>query len=102
MALKQIGDETITISSTAIGFTSTEIPGEKPNVCIAKVYVESGGPIRWNMSADPTGGGSEGSPLAFPEAVLSVSGELQDFQMIVNTGWPDATVRVAYFGNGGN
>ncbi len=99
MALTQQGDETITVSTAAIGFTSAEIPPTKGHVVKADVYVESGGPIRWNSSQDPTAGGSEGSPLVYADSIIEVIGSLSTFKMIKNTGVGDATVRVAFFGS---
>lgn len=99
MALTQQGDESITVSSTAIGFTSTEIPADKGNVIEADVYVESGGPIRWNATSTPTAGGSEGSPLVYADGIIKVIGSLGTFKMIKDTGVSDATVRVVYLGS---
>ncbi len=106
MALTQKGDETITVSGTAIGFSSGEYPDSSNtngNVQEALVYVESGGPIRWNAFATPTGGGSEGSPLKYasdtPLRVIGVT-DIQGFKMIKDTGVSDATIRVAFFGSG--
>lgn len=99
MALTQKGDESITVSSTAIGFTAAEIPPTKGNVMKADVYVESGGPIRWNSFTTPTAGGSEGSPLVYADSIIEVFGGLSGFKMIKDTGVGDATVRVAYFGS---
>ena len=99
MALTQQGDESITVSTVAIGFTAAEIPPTRGNVIQAKIYVESGGPIRWNSSQDPTGGGSEGSPLVYADSIIDVVGSLSTFRMIRDTGVGDATVRVAYFGS---
>lgn len=100
MALTQQGDETITVAGTAIGFTAAEIPPTKGHVILAKVYVESGGPIRWNSITTPTGGGSEGSPLVYADSIIEVVGALSAFRMIRNTGASSATCRVAYFGSG--
>jgi hypothetical protein len=104
MALVQRGDETITVSTTAIGFTAAEIAPTNEFVREAKVYIESGGPVRWNANQDPTAGGSEGSPLAYAKTTLHVVGseDLANFKMIKDTGVSDATVRVAYFGTGGS
>lgn len=101
MALTQQGDESITVSSTAIGFTAAEIPPTKGNIMRADVYVESGGPIRWNNTNvnTPTQGGSEGSPRVFVDGIIRVVGSLSTFRMIKDTGTSDATVRVAYFGS---
>ncbi len=104
MALTQKGDESITVSTSAIGFTASEYPGSSGvngNVQEALVYVEAGGPIRWNASQDPTAGGSEGSPRKFagndPLRVIG-QGDLKTFRMILDTGGSSATVRVVYFG----
>ncbi len=99
MTLTQQGDESITVSSVAIGFTTSEIPSAKGEVFRADVYVESGGPIRWNSTQDPTAGGSEGSPLVFADSIIRVAGSLETFRMIKDTGVSDATVRVAFFGS---
>jgi hypothetical protein len=99
MALTQQGDESITVSSTAIGFTAAEIPPTKGHVIKADIYVESGGPVRWNSSQDPTAGGSEGSPLVYAKSVIEVVGSLGTFRMIKDTGVSDATVRVVYLGS---
>lgn len=99
MALTHKGDESITVSGTAIGFTAAEIPPTKGNIIKADVYVESGGPIRWNSNQDPTAGGSEGSPLVYADSIIEVIGSLSTFKMIKNTGAGDATVRVAFFGS---
>jgi len=100
MALTQQGDESITVSTTAIGLTAAEIPPTKGHVMKADIYVESGGPIRWNNSQDPTAGGSEGSPLVYADSVIHVFGDLPTFKMIKDTGVGDATVRVVFFGSG--
>jgi hypothetical protein len=100
MALAQRGDETITVSTTAIGFTAAEIQPTKSTVFQAVVHIESGGPLRFNSSQDPTAAGSEGSQLIYAGSKLTVFGNLPMFKMIAATGMPDATVRVAYFGSG--
>mgnify|MGYP001599273097 CR=1 FL=1 len=99
MALTQQGDETITVAGTSIGFTAAEIPPTKGNIIEAVVYVESGGPIRWNALTTPTGGGAEGSPLVYADSIIRVVGDLPKFRMIRNTGAGSATVRVVYFGS---
>lgn len=62
MALVAIGDESITVAASAIGFTSTEISDE---VVMATVNLEDAA-VRFNPSQDPTAGGSEGSPTIEP------------------------------------
>ena len=103
MALTQQGDESITVSSTAVGFTATEVPPDKDkgHIMKADVYVESGGPIRWNHTNvnTPTQGGSEGSPLVYADSIIHVVGSLSTFRMIKDTGAGDATVRVVFFGS---
>ena len=99
MALTQQGDESITVAAVAIGFTAAEIPPAKGHVIQAIVYVESGGPIRWNSFQDPTQGGSEGSPLVYADSIITVVGGLPTFRMIKDTGVGDATVRAVFFGS---
>ena len=100
MALTQVGDETITVAAVAIGFTAAEIPPTRGHTILAKVYVESWGPIRWNSLTTPTAGGSEGSPLVYADSIIEVVGSLSTFRMIKDTGVADATCRVVYFGSG--
>lgn len=102
MALRQLGDETVTVSTTAIGFTAAEINPTKPGIVTAKVYVDTGGPIRINSSSTPTADGTEGSPLVYAGGDVTVSGpdDIKNFKMIKATGGSDATVRVQFFGTG--
>lgn len=99
MATVQRGDESITVSSTAIGFTAAELIAA---VNSAAVFVESGGPIRYNAVTTPTGDGSEGSPLVYAGSILTVTGseDLRRIKFIVKTGSGDATLRVLYYGDG--
>ena len=94
----QRGDETITVSTTAIGLTAAELVEA---VHSAIIYVESGANIRFNATQDPTAAGTEGSPLVYVGGRIYVSGgrDLASVKFISATG-ADAVIRVLYFGDG--
>lgn len=98
MALVAIGSEAITVSTTAIGFTVSEITSR---VIRAFVRVEAQ-PIRINTATTPTAGGTEGSPLKADTDEFYIVGQpdLLAFRAI-RSGGTDSTIQVIYEGVGG-
>lgn len=103
MAVRQKEDEQITVSSTAIGITSTllvDADGNQLNIQHAMFQHLSGGKIQTNAFTTPTGGGTEGSFEREPgdEWMVSGSDDLTSFRMIQGTGESDAIVNVQLYG----
>lgn len=97
MALVQIGGEDITVSSTAIGPTTTEVTDE---VIVAEFQVKRGGALYCNTKDTPTAPGTNGDIGQTIGSRWRVTGhdEVLNFKMIATD--IDATVAVQYFGTG--
>lgn len=97
MVLVAIGDEQITVSTTAVGLTAAEIT-TKVHRALVQVEAQQ---LRYNPNQDPTSGGSEGSPLANPGDSFYVNGQ-PDLNSIkfIREGSTDATINVLYEGEG--
>jgi hypothetical protein len=102
MALVQISEEQITVSSSSIGVTSTllvDTSGDVTGVKIARFAHESGGIIRVNAKTAPAANGTVGAQKTIGDE-WQVSGfdDLNNFRMIKETSESDATVNVMLFG----
>ena len=96
--LIQIGGENITVSSSVIGPTSSEVTDE---VIMAEFYHKSGGDIHVNTVTDPTAAGVTGDIRQRSGNRWRVWGhdEVQSFLMI-REGSGDGIVAVQYYGTG--
>jgi hypothetical protein len=103
VALKQLGSERLTISTTKVPITVAELhPTAGPhNVLMAIMSHEKGGKIFHNSVTDPTGGGSEGSIPQTKADKWEIWGmvDLDGWNGIVRTGEADATVHVSLYGS---
>jgi len=104
VALKQgilsyVGDESITVAATAIGFSSSEIPSSVTRVVMALCRLETAQIRISGGGTDPTAGGSEGSLLVESGEQFEVWGsdDLNSFRAI-RTGSTSGTLQVQYFG----
>ena len=97
MSLKQLGGENITVSSTAIGPTSSEVTDE---VMMAEFQLLSGGALHCQTKTTPTAVGITGDFRYGPGAIWRVWGhdEIKDFLMIALT--VNALVAVQFYGTG--
>ena len=89
------GHEKITVTATAVGFTTGEVTGKWPQ--LALVNVEDAG-IRITFDGTtPNDGTKTGHPIAVGQSFL-IEGEIdiRAFRM-VRVGGSDATVNVTYF-----
>lgn len=98
MSLVQIGGENVTVGTTAIGPTASEVTDE---VIVAEFEHLSGGAIFMQTQATPTSSGTNGDFSAEQGERWRVWGhdEVLDFLM-VRQGGVSATVAVQYFGTG--
>ncbi len=101
MALKQIGEEVITVSTTAIGVTAAELitSGDKLGVTEVHFQHEDGGRIRINSKATPLADGTIGKRQEVgSEWKVTGDDDITAFLMVKETGEADATVNVQLFG----
>lgn len=99
MTLVAIDGENITVSTTAIGVTTSEITSP---VRMGVFWLKSGGKIYHNMKTTPTAAGVTGD---IGQAVgdrweIWGSDALKNFRMVKRTGEADAVVAVQLFGDG--
>tara|TARA_Y100000310_G_C20156923_1_gene567276 strand:+ start:64 stop:372 length:309 start_codon:yes stop_codon:yes gene_type:complete len=93
-----IGEETITVSSTAIG------PEDGTAFANAVEYAifqhRSGGKIYHNIISDPVAGGGAGDIPGYVGDIWTIKGHdhIKNFDMIKQTSESDATVVAQYFG----
>ena len=102
MALVQVGEENVTVSTAAIGCTSGEVT---PAVVQARITHKAGGKLHYNLRGTtqaPTGGGTEGSGTFERGQVMTVYGvpDILGLRFIVQTNESDATIAIQYFGDG--
>jgi len=102
MALKQLNDEQITVSTALIGVTSTKLvntAGVTQGVILINFQHVSGGTIRVNSKTSPTAGGTVGFQKTIGDE-WQVAGfdDMTNFEMIKETSESDATVMCQFFG----
>src|SRR3990167_5932241 len=102
MALIQIGEEDITVSTTAIGCTTAEITAGVLQIMITH---KAGGKTHYNLRGStqaPTAGGTEGSGTFEKGQVMRVVGDtdIHGIRFILQSGEPAATLAIQYFGDG--
>ena len=97
----QIGEESISVSTTAIGVTAAEVT---TNVVMARIRCETAA-VRYNLrttTQTPTAGGSEGSPILYPDEEIEVWGQTDILRFLaVSKDGATATLRTQFFGSGG-
>lgn len=99
MALRPIGAEDITVSGTAIGFTTAEITTK---VVMARVQHKSGGNAWHRSDAAPVTAGNAGEHDIRQFDELEVWGDkaMNGIKFIKQSGEADATIAVQYYGEG--
>jgi hypothetical protein len=99
MALKAVGAEEITVSSTAIGITSSLVTSA---VHMAVVQHDSGGDVLELVSGTAAQADSQGEFKRSTGSVWEVWGEpdLSAINWIKKSGVSDATLKVQTFGSG--
>ena len=98
MPLNRIGGEDITVSTTAIGPTATQVTNE---VLMAVFAHRSGGEVHWNISVDPTAAGSNGDIDQADGDKWGIWGHDNVLNMkMIRTGGSDGIIAVQYFGTG--
>ena len=99
MALRPIGAEDITVSSSAIGFTSSALPTK---VLMARVQHKSGGNAWYRSDDDPVTAGNAGEFdfRQFDEVEVWGDKAMSTIKWIKQSGAADATLAVQYFGEG--
>ncbi len=106
MALKQLSSETITVSTAAIGITSSllvDTTGRLYNVIHADFQHRSGGKINCLAQATPVAAGGNGETqrsIGDEWRVIGYS-DLVTFKMVKQTGEADAVVDVQLYGTPG-
>lgn len=104
VALKQgiltyIGDESLTVDSTAggVGFTANEL-GTRAVVAVCRLETAQ---IRISGGGTPTAGGTEGSQIMEVGEVIEVWGQ-QDMRSFraIRTGATSGALRIQYYGTG--
>lgn len=92
-----IGDETITVSATAIGPTASEVINR---VDLATFHLVSGGKLNWRIGNTPiaAGGAGETGQVADDHWEMAGFATIRDFLMVKQTAESDAVVGVAYWG----
>ena len=92
-----IGDETITVSTVAIGPTTAEVSNR---VDLATFHLVSGGTLNWRIGNTPIAAGGAGETGQVADDHWEVSGfqNIRDFLMVKRTAESDAIVGVVYWG----
>lgn len=102
MALKHLFEEDITVSTTAIGITSTDLvdsSGNTLNVVKAIFQHKSGGKIFESAKSTPVAGGSDLKHRQIGDEWEVIGfDDLKNYLMIIGTGESDATINVQGFG----
>jgi len=100
MALRQIGEETLTVdNTTATGFTEARYWASGRQLAIlAECRVETA-PCRVNAYTTPTAAGTEGSPLLDPGDSFKVAGfdDIKGFKAIASTS-TSTVLRCQFYG----
>ena len=104
MALKLLAQESLTVSTTAVGITASVLrdsDSQPLNIIEAHMAHVSGGAVFHSSSATaPVGGGTAGEiPQANPDKwVITGREDIEAWQGIVKTSEADATINMALYG----
>jgi len=102
MALRQLSEEQITVSTSSIGITSTLLTnaaGADLGILMVTMQHRSGGKIQVNANTAPAADGSVGDEKTIgDEWKISGWDDINNFRMIKQTSESDATINVMLFG----
>ena len=99
MSLVQVGGENLTVSSTALGPTASEVTGK---VFMAEFQNKGGGPVFFNEVTTPTAAGVTGDIAMQVGARWRVWGTDAITNCLMIRIHSDANIAVQYFGQGGS